>query len=388
MQTLNFDANAAHGITPFIRAGLERIGFEHLNANSIHRGGQEARILIEEARSRLASLLGVGPHSRIIFTSGATEANNTALQIPFQGKTLSGQLVTSAVEHPSVLAYAEALKLRGVTVNFVAANREQGISQKNLLALTSSDCRLVSLIWACNETGEINPLNELISIIRLQAPHTLIHSDAVQAVGRLPVNFERSGLDMMTVSGHKLGALAGVGALVIGRRVPFEPLLRGGSQELYHRAGTENVLGIVSFGLAALEIERNFAERVNTMQKARDYILSELTRELPEFAVNTPIERSLANTLNLRIPGVRADDLIVALDRVQILISSGAACASGKPTPSHVLLALGLTEEQARESVRISLRSDCSIAQAQRFVAEFISAVKWMQEMKQKVVGA
>jgi cysteine desulfurase len=388
MQTLNFDANAAHGLTPFIRQELERIGFEHLNANSIHRGGQRARSLIEEARVRIASLLGVGPDSRIVFTSGATEANNTALQIPFQGKTVNGQLVTSAVEHHSVLAYAEALKLRGASVSFVTADREQGISQKSLLALTAPDCRLVSLIWACNETGTINPLNELISTIRLQAPHTLIHSDAVQVVGRLPLNFERTGLDMMTVSGHKLGGLGGVGALVIGRRVPFEPLLRGGSQELYHRAGTENVLGIVSFGLAALEIERNFAERIIAMRTARDFIFSAIARELPQLVVNTSLERSLPNTLNMRIPGIRADDLIVALDRVQILISSGAACASGKPTPSHVLLALGLNEDQARESVRISLRGDCTLEQAQQFVTEFVAAVRWMQETTKRVVGA
>lgn len=388
---INFDANASYGVSAFVAEGLQSVGFDLHNPNAVHRGGQRARALVEEARERVARLLNVGKDSRIVFTSGATESNNTALRIPFHpsiSERLSGALVISQIEHPSVLECARLLARRGVELKIVPWEREQGISQQGLLPLLSGNTRLVSLIWVNNETGEVLPIPQIVSALRLQQPHLLIHSDAVQAVGRLQIDFERSGLDMLTISGHKIGGLAGAGALVVGRRVPFEPLLVGGVQELHHRAGTENVLGIVSLGLAAQEISEHFHQRTESMAQMRGLLCQELSKHLPDLTFNTPLERSVPNTINVHIPGVRADDLVVALDRVGMLISSGAACASGKPEPSHVLLAQGLSPEAARESVRISLRADCAAGEVRELARELVSAVNWMRNPRSQVVGA
>jgi cysteine desulfurase len=243
---LNLDANASYGGSSFVVNELLALGINFHNPSSVHSAGQKARALIEEARERVARLLNVGKDSRVVFTSGATESNNTILR-----SLAKDNLLVSSIEHPSVLECARDLKRKGVKIHELKYAR--GITQESLLKAITTETKLVSVMWVNNETGEILPIPAIVSALRLFNSRIYVHSDAVQAVGRLEIDFERSGLDALTISGHKIGALPGVGALVINKRIALDPLLFGGSQELHHRAGTENVIGIVSMGLAALD---------------------------------------------------------------------------------------------------------------------------------------
>ncbi len=382
----NFDANACYGVSAYVAEGLARVGFDMLNPNSVHRGGQRSRALIEQARERIGRLIGLDSDSRIVFTSGATEANNTALRIPFQYSS-SAQLIVSSVEHPSVRETALMLGKKKVPVHEIPGSPNSKEFAFHLAASICADTNLISLICVNNETGEISPLRKLIEIARSNNPHLLIHSDGVQALGKIPVNFEESGLDLLTLSGHKIGALSGIGALIVGARVPYEPLLYGGVQELHHRAGTENVLGIVSFGLAAEEVHAQFEARAKNMKERRAQLLAAVSSAVPDLLINSPLDGSVCNTLNVRVPGVRSDDLVVALDQAGFLVSSGAACASGKPEPSPVLKALGLNEVQARESLRISMRADATAADVDGFAMALAQSVQWMRSSQLRAAG-
>jgi cysteine desulfurase len=376
---LNCDANASYGLSHAVKSRIDKLGIDFHNPNSIHRGGQQARSVIESARTSIAHLINAPSSSRIVFTSGATEANNTALSIPVSYSTANRELVHSAIEHPSVSVYAERLEARGVRRQVIPVMKNGLIDQDLLRATVTSATSMVSIIWANNEIGTVQDISALTRTIREVAPHTLIHSDAVQVLGKHPLDFAASGLDLLTLSAHKVGGLTGVGALVVGSRVPFEPLLAGGAQELYHRAGTENVLGIASFGFAAEEIAGTLDSRISAMAQSRHYLYRLLTQAIPDLHCNTPLDSSLPNTLNVRFAGIRADDLVVAMDRVAIGISSGAACASGKPLPSAILMAIGLSPEAARESIRISLRADHSREDLDRLADQLILAVQWMR---------
>ncbi len=380
---INLDANASSTILPEVRASVAELLHGALNPSSIHRSGQAARALVEEARAELQKLLELPPHSRIIFTSGATEANNLAVLAPF----LSGRatpalggpgvsIVTSSVEHQSVLAPIALAESWGNSVAKIPVSTEGLLSEDQLFAALGSSTKLVSLMLANNETGHVFPLAALTAAIRERSPGVFIHSDAVQLVGKGPLSFSALGVDALTLSGHKLGALGGVGALVLAEGAPLEPLLRGGAQEGYLRAGTENVLGIVSLGVAARVIRSNLRARILRMREGTQFLRALLSAELPYVRWNTPEEGALPNTLSLTIPGVPADDLVVAMDLEGVGISSGAACSSGKPLPSHVLLAMGRSMAEARSTIRLSLEASYETDQLERAARVLIQCVK------------
>jgi cysteine desulfurase len=234
-------------------------------------------------------------------------------------------------------------------------------------------------MYANNETGQIFALEEIAAQARALNPEILIHSDAVQAIGKTAFNFSSLGLDMITVSGHKLGALSGVGALVLKNGFEFEPQILGGPQEQYLRAGTENVLGIVSLGEAAKHIRKNLKQRIACLGELKKEALEIIGRDLPQAVVHCRGISSLPNTLSLRIPGILADDLVVAMDLEGVLISSGAACASGKPEPSHVLVAYGLSPAEARETIRLSFTAELSLEDLRLGLKTLVHCVKRMQ---------
>lgn len=368
---LNLDANASYGLLPEVVEFLHRHPAGLHNPSAVHTAGQNARNLIENAREELALLLELGEDYRIVFTSGATEANHTALAI-FQEIVRSrgaseARLVTQSTEHPSVLeAFRYYSRTYGAESRVVAWDDDSDrFCDRILSACRGSQAVLLSLMAVNNETGAVLPCPEALSRARSEMPSTVItHCDAVQAVGKMVCTPDILAADLLTVSGHKIGALPGVGALIVNRRLPAGALLRGGPQELRYRAGTENVTGIVTLGIAARYLRENLQRRIQSMTAARNVILDTLLREIPEISVTTPADRAVCNTLHLRIAGVRADDLVVALDLGGLCVSSGSACASGKPEPSHVLLALGFTPLTALECVRISVRDDLSIESA------------------------
>lgn len=345
-EAINFDRNASYGLLVEVAGELHRSGLQHLNPSSIHSGGQEARALVEEARERVGILVGASGSDRVVFTSGATEANNMAVSLAREGKA-----VCSAIEHPSVL---EPLRSFGIDVLEIAPL----FSPEAFLDACSEETKVVSLMLANNETGVILSVKETASLIRKHYPNTLIHCDAVQAAGKMELVFSELGVDMLTVSSHKIGGLAGTGALVVSERVPTKAFIVGGPQETRWRGGTENVLGVAAFGVAAKLVHSQLVNRIQSMETSTEKFEQLVLNSISEVSFHDFGYQKIPNTLNLHVPGVVADDLVVALDLAGLYVSSGAACASGKPDPSHVLLALGLNEKVARETLRVSLGAE------------------------------
>ena len=380
---INLDANASSSLLPEVSASLSEYLSGPLNPSSVHRLGQRARGLVEDARAEVRLLLELSSHDRVVFTSGATEANNAAILSPFLLKGAVSQcaqsgasLVTSSVEHQSVLAPAALVEEWGASVARIPVSSQGELDEAALLTALGPDTKLVSLMLANNETGHIFSLQNLTQAIRERAPHALLHSDGVQLVGKAPVSFPELGVDLLTISGHKLGALGGVGALIVRDGTETQAFLRGGSQEGYLRAGTENVLGVISLGIAAKVIRSTLRARTDRMKAAATLLRERLTRELPQLKWNTPLEGALPNTLSITIPGVPADDLVVALDLEGVCISSGAACSSGKPLPSHVLKAMGRNAEEARSTVRLSVEADYAAGQIEFAAGAIVKCIQ------------
>lgn len=337
----NFDANAGQGLLVEVLEFIKNSGVDFLNPSSIHKGGQKARAAIEEARENILELANAR-NFRLIFTSGATEANNLAL---FQALQAKSKVAASSIEHPSVLEYLKHNFVDNYLL-FDACSIADNISKLE-------NYNFISSMWANNETGYILDSHVLAKKVKANFPKTLFHCDAVQGLGKC--DFDLDNFDFVSLSAHKIGGLSGVGALLIKDDNPFYPMSLGGPQEVHHRAGTENVLGIICFGIAAKTWLKKKASYRKKLQNQREIIEQYLKNELNDIHFWSIEGQGLSNTISVQIPGIRADDLVVAMDLRSYCISSGAACASGKPEPSHVLIALGASEEAARESIRISL---------------------------------
>lgn len=373
---LDLDANATYSsceeLQGVIAGALASLG----NPSALHRGGQRARAVIEEARTAVRDLVGAGPHDQVIFTSGATEANNTIIA---SAAAVEGSLVSSAIEHPCVLGPLRTLQQSGRDVRLVSPNSVGEVPAERVEEVLSGDVTCVSIMAANNETGVMNDIASIARRVRARAPKAVIHTDASQCIGKMDISFAELGVDALTISGHKFGSLTGVGALVVRSGISIRPLLVGGSQESKLRGGTENVLGIVSLGAAARELEKTLPKRIECMQTLRDYFESELIKNLTGCEINGYSASRLPNTSSVFVEGVRGDDLVVALDLEGILVSSGAACSSGKPEPSHVLLAMGQAEDRVRSTIRVSFRADQSKADVARAVDAIVRAIHRMR---------
>lgn len=336
---------------PFLR---DRWG----NPSSIHGPGREAQEAVERARRQVARLIGARPR-RIVFTGGGSEADNLALKgVAFAhlARTGSpGHLITSRVEHPAVLQACRFLEGIGHRVTWLEVDEHGSIRPQDLAAAIDDDTILISLMLANNEVGTVQPIPELAAIARERG--VLFHTDAVQALGKIPVDVEELGVDLLTLSGHKLHGPKGVGALYVRKGVELEPLVHGGMQEGSLRAGTENVAAVVGLGTAA-DLARERLSEQDRVRNLRDRLEAGFRELIPEARLNGHRERRLPNTLNLTLPGLRGESVAVALDRHGIALSSGSACKSGSPEPTHVLLAMGRSEEDAHCAVRLSLSAD------------------------------
>jgi cysteine desulfurase len=306
------------------------------NASSIHGFGQRARTRVEQARASVAALIGARP-VEILFTSGATEANATAL-----GGTGLRRIVVSAIEHPSVRTATDAMVLP------VDGNGLVDLDSLDRILAGIGEPALVSIMLANNETGVIQPVAEAARIVH--AHGGLLHSDAAQAPGRIPVDVMGLGVDLLTLSAHKMGGPQGAGALYIRDGVNLTPLLRGGGQEKRRRGGTENVAAIVGFGIAA-----DLAADSPDLTGLRDAMEARLTLAAPEITIHGALAPRIGNTSCFGVPGLLAETALIALDLAGLAVSSGAACSSGAVEPSPVLLAMGVPEAAAREAIRVSL---------------------------------
>jgi cysteine desulfurase len=322
------------------------------NPSSVHDEGSRAREAVERARGQVAALLEVEA-SDVLFMAGATEANNTALLQVAPALERGRHVVSSNVEHPSVEAPLAALEERGWEVTRLPVDREGLLRPEAVAAALRDDTALVSLLWANNETGALLPLAEIAEVVAAQG--VPMHVDATQAVGKLPLSLAALPVDLVSLSAHKFGGPKGVGAL-IARAVPaFEPLLRGGGQERRLRGGTENVPGIVGLGEACALARSEALQRRSGYAALRDHLWRGLQEKVPGVRRNGPVEAVLPNTLNVRFERTAGELLLQALDLEGIAVSSGAACASGSIEPSRVLLAMGLSADEARGSLRFSL---------------------------------
>ena len=317
------------------------------NASSVHAEGRSSRQLLEDSREQVAHAVGViAP--LVVFTSGGSEANNWALK-----GAPAERLIVSAIEHPSVL---EAAKASGKPVSLIPVDGNGVIDLAALERLLDGPKALISVMLANNETGVIQPIREVVALA--QAHGALVHTDAVQALGKIPVNFGLLGADLMTLSAHKLGGPLGAGALIVRDGLALEPLIHGGGQELRRRAGTENLVSIAGFGAAA-------SENLNAVKALRD----ELESSLEDAIIFGAAAARLPNTSCFAMPGLNAETLLMAFDLEGIAVSSGSACSSGKVTKSHVLAAMGVAPEISRAAIRVSLGWNTTPEHIHHFIA-------------------
>ncbi len=334
------------------------------NPSSPHAEGGRARAAIDSARDRIASLLGVAAGD-ILLTGGATEANNTTLLGLLRGPVGSGRhVVTTAIEHPSVEEPLALLEREGWRVTRVGVDADGCVDAEGVLAAIEPGTVLVSVIWANNETGVIQPVEAIARGAKERG--VLVHSDATQAVGKLPVDLRHVPVDLLSLSAHKFNGPKGVGCLVVRGDLRFEPLLHGGPQEGRRRGGTENVAGIVGLGIACELAERELPERVASYGGLRDRLWQGICEKIPGVRRNGSATRVLPGSLNVEFEDAAGEVLLQALDLEGVAVSAGAACASGSIEPSHVLSAMGRTPEQARGSLRLSVGHGVDAAQIDR----------------------
>lgn len=344
-ENVYLDCNATAVVRPEVVEAMAQLLAEGGNPSSVHQAGRRARGRLDDARLQVAELVGVKPGD-VVFTSGGSEANVTAL-------TRSGakRLIVSAVEHDSVL---ETAKMSGLPYDVLPVDGDGRVDLEVLERCLKSvaEPTLLSLMLANNETGVIQPLAEAAALAR--GHEVLVHCDAVQAAGKIPIDFESLGADYLSLSAHKIGGPMGVGALILREASPLTPLIRGGGQEQGRRAGTENLPGIVGFGVAAASSKKGLAEFA-LLSEVRDRLESRVKAEAPDatlFGANAP---RLPNTSCLSMPGVTSEIQLIDFDLAGICVSSGAACSSGRVRASHVLEAMGVEAPASGEVVRVSL---------------------------------
>lgn len=326
----------------------------YANGSSLHSDGRTVSAHIETARTQVASLINAEP-SEILFTSGGSESNNTVFNtmIEYAKKANRRVIVTSAIEHPCVMESSKFLAQNGFTVNYVAVDGDGVVNIDEYKKLLAQKPLLVSIMAANNEIGTIQDI-KLLARLAHEAG-SLFHTDAVQAAGKISVDVKDWDVDYATLSGHKIYAPKGVGALYIKKGSPVTPLIRGGHQERGLRAGTYNAPVIAAFGFAAAEARQNLSEYETHTRSLRNKLRDGLLQKIPNIKVNGHAERVLPNTLDVSFPGAEGEAILLHLDLMGISVSTGSACASGSLEPSHVLMATGLGPELAHGSIRFSL---------------------------------
>jgi cysteine desulfurase len=325
------------------------------NPSSVHAAGRRAKEGIEDARDRVANAVGAHP-AEIIFTGGGTDADNLALKGAAHKMRGNGNhIVTTAFEHHGVLAPLEWLGHQGFDVTTVPLGSSGVVDAEQIVAAVGKATILVSVMAVNNEIGTIQPIPEIARAVKQVNPNTLVHTDAVQALGNIPVNVHAWGVDLAAFAAHKVGGPKGVGALFVRSGVALEPVTHGGGQERGLRSGTLNVPGIAGFGVAAEISAKEVDEKQDRLRVMRARLLEGIKDTVPDVVVNGDLERRVAGNLNVCIPRAEGQIMLLLLDQAGIACSSGSACASGAMDPSHVLLAIGVGRALARGSLRFSL---------------------------------
>lgn len=349
MRRVYFDNSATTPVLPEVLEAMQPYFGERFgNASSIHHHGQETRAAVEAARASVARLLGCRP-SEVVFTSGGTEADNLAI---FGIVRPGDHVITSAVEHHAVLNACKHLESQGCTVTYLRVDRQGRVDPDDVKSALHPTTRLITIMMANNETGVMQPVEEIATIAA--EADVYFHTDAVQAAGKIVLNVENIGCDLLALSGHKLHGPQGVGALYVRKGAALEPMLYGGRHERSRRAGTENVPGIVGLGKAAELAQARLAGKGGPTAKMRDRLERALL-QVESSGVHGAEAPRVPQTSSMYFDAIDAESLVIALDLKGLAVSTGAACSSGAIEPSHVLSAMGITPDRARSSIRLSL---------------------------------
>jgi len=354
-----FDNAASTAVHPeVVKEMIPYFDTQYGNPSSIHQFGRKAKNAIQKARKQVAALIGAEP-DEILFTSGGTESNNIILygisNIPLRTKSfqeLRNHIITSSIEHEAILQPCKNLEEIGCKITYLPVDESGMVDLPDVANSLTEDTIIVSIMFANNEVGTIQPIKEISEVCKKY--DVLFHTDAVQAVGKVPINVKELGIDALSVSSHKINGPKGVGALFIKKGIKPNPIILGGGQENGMRSGTENVASIVGFGKACEIAKEKLNENISHFQTLHSSILSKIVKEISDVKLNGHIEKRIFNNIHLTFLGVNGEDLIIKLDEHNIAASTGSACSVHTQKASHVLKAMGFNHEQITGSLRIS----------------------------------
>jgi cysteine desulfurase len=380
------DNSATTAMAPeVVESMLPYFSEEMGNAQSVHSFGQRAKAAVEKARRQVAAFINAAP-AEVVFVSGGTEADNLAIRGVAEAHGSQGRhIITTRIEHPAVLATCRALETAGFRITYLPVSREGLVRVDDVRQALSDDTILVSIMLANNETGTVQPIEEIASVVvearSRGVDHLHFHTDAVQAAGKMRVDVKQLGVDLLSLSAHKFHGPKGIGGLYVRKGTRLAKLLHGGHHERDRRAGTENVPGIVGLGLAAQLALNDLDERMDRMRGLRDRLEQELISRFPGIRINGDRERRVPNISNLSFKDIDGEALLIALDLKGIAVSTGSACASGSLEPSHVLQALGLSRAEVRGSLRFSLSAYTSRDEIDYTASTLADTVARLREM-------
>ena len=380
MNPIYLDNAATTAVSPEVLQEMLPWFTEHYgNPSSIHATGRDARKAIENARRQVAAAIGANPQE-IYFTAGGSESDNWAIKgAAFANRKKGNHIITTAIEHHAVLHTCGWLEKQGFEVTYLPVDRDGRVTPEQVEAAITDKTILITVMTANNEIGTLEPIAEIGKIAK--AHKVLFHTDAVQAVGAIPLDVQALNVDMLSMSGHKFHGPKGIGALYIRRGVRIDTLIHGGAQERGQRAGTENLAGIVGIGKAIELATENLPEKAAKLSAMRDRLIDGILERIPDVRVNGPREGRLPNNANVSVRYIEGESMLLKLDLAGIAASSGSACTSGSLDPSHVLLAIGLPHEVAHGSLRMTLGSDTTDADIDKVLEVLPEIVSGLRAM-------
>lgn len=379
MEVKYFDNSATTRVKDEVfKEMIPYLSIEYGNPSSLYSIGRSAKRAISEARRRVASLINCSPEE-IYFTSCGSESDNTALKgIAYANKEKGNHIITSKIEHPAILNSCKNLENKGFKISYIDVDKDGMLNLEKLESEITDRTVLISIMYANNEIGTIEPIKEIAQIAHSHG--IIFHTDAVQAVGNIPIDVRKMNIDMLSLSGHKLYAPKGIGALYVKSGIEFERFMDGGHQEKNKRSGTENVAEIVALGKACQIAEKNIEQYQQKLKNLRDYCLKKIQEKIPDIHINGTMERRLPGNINISFKDLNSGELLLRLDEVGICASGGSACSSKEASPSHVLTAIGLPSELSKGALRLTFGDYNSIEDVDYLVENLVRIVEEMRK--------